>query len=769
MALPAIVPLLALGGGLLLALASSSKKVATTPNGAPPSPTALSAEDEAGIVAWIKANLAPEQIAALGALMSSSMSSKGYVDAHDLCSALSSALSPAQMADVVAHFPVLSTCFDPTQPAPPSDLPGPAPSDETPVIPGATDGAPAPPPVPDGGGGAAAPQMPSSAIPSVPGPASPPAPADALGGYDEALARQLAPSVEASIKAHKRNYDHALLMRFQIAAGLKGDGMYGGGTAGALHYFLGHPGPKPLYAPMTEQPYKATQIKADAAKKPKTQSAAQKAAGELSSYLAASHDFGSKAHPSATVKSYQSLMGGLTADGIVGAKTRARAKALGVILPAAPNASTPVKPSTPGGKPAVTTPAIGGQKQAAVDLGAYLAQTHSFGSKGHPDATVKAKQAAMGGLTADGIVGAKTRARADALGVKLPSGAGSTAPAPHVAASPAAKPSPSSPAPSSPAVNPQKQAAVNLGQYLALSHDFGSKAHPSSTVKASQAAMGGLTADGIVGPKTRARALALGVELPAAGTTAAPSGNAAAQKQAAVNLGQYLASSHDFGSKAHPSATVKSYQGAMGGLTADGIVGPKTRTRAQALGVQLPAAGSAAPAPAHAPATAANQGPTLQKNAAVNLGQYLASTHSFGSRAKPDQTVKTYQAQMGGLTADGIMGAKTRARALALGVQLPQQTGGATSGEAIVDMPSTYDAAEARRLARLVVQDVQQNGQRAYNRGLVSSFQRAAGLYGGGEYDGRTVGALKYFGAKRAPRAQHSAIDEVTYAPPIEL
>lgn len=65
------------------------------------------------------------------------------------------------------------------------------------------------------------------------------------------------------------------------------------------------------------------------------------------------------------------------------------------------------------------------------------------------------------------------------------------------------------------AASPAKRAAMQLRVYLQATHDFGSKAKPSVDVKDSQRGMGGgLKPDGIVGPKTRARAKALGVPLP---------------------------------------------------------------------------------------------------------------------------------------------------------------------------------------------------------------------------------------------------------------
>lgn len=78
-------------------------------------------------------------------------------------------------------------------------------------------------------------------------------------------------------------------------------------------------------------------------------------------------------------------------------------------------------PAPPAAKPAMTidvprrNPA-----DAAIALRDFLKRTRKYGSKKAPVAEVKAAQAEMGGLSVDGIVGPKTRARAKALGVTLP-------------------------------------------------------------------------------------------------------------------------------------------------------------------------------------------------------------------------------------------------------------------------------------------------------------------------------------------------------------
>jgi hypothetical protein len=303
------------------------------------------------------------------------------------------------------------------------------------------------------------------------------------------------------------------------------------------------------------------------------------AARALAAYFAKGGSRGSKGKPDPVVKQAQADMGTLTADGIYGAKTRARAHALGVELPAIASkpkaaASLVLAPVDKAGRASV---------DAAKDLAAHIASGGSKGTKGKPNATVRAAQADMGGLTADGIYGAKTRARAAALGVTIvePPTKPGTPPAPSAApmAAPAPPPKPRvtsaapppAPTPASSRGYTPEQAARSLGEYLAQG---GSR--KSAYVKDRQADMGGLKPDGVYGPSTRARAAALGVVLPRT------------PKEAASELGTYLRGGGSKGSKGAPSAAVKQAQTDMGGLAADGLYGPATRARGKALGVTLP-------------------------------------------------------------------------------------------------------------------------------------------------------------------------------------
>ncbi|UCC72286.1 MAG: hypothetical protein JSV86_18255 [Gemmatimonadota bacterium] len=267
----------------------------------------------------------------------------------------------------------------------------------------------------------------------------------------------------------------------------------------------------------------------------------------------------------------------------------------------------------------------------------------------------------------------------------------------------------------------RKKAAKGLQAYIQKGGNPGTRAKPSASVKVYQALMGGLKADGIVGPKTRARAAALGYPLTIPYLQVVPLSEKKAQavdklvavaqdkskppaqrkfaanmarkiatskptplenmKAAALALSDYTRAGGHQGTRARPSSTVKKYQALMGGLKADGIVGPKTRARAAALGHPLaprarraraaarPALPAPRPAPA-APAAAPIVAEPTPEEAAARLRIYTKEGGNQGTRANPSSIVKRYQALMGGLVADGIIGPKTRARAKALGSTL---------------------------------------------------------------------------------------------------
>jgi murein L,D-transpeptidase YcbB/YkuD len=105
----------------------------------------------------------------------------------------------------------------------------------------------------------------TAAHPATPSPAPvpvhepPPAPPGTSTSLDVTKAKALAAQVVANMrrlsKAQRYDYDRNTLKAFQLAAGLKPDGVYGGTTRGALIYFGQANAPKPLFAPTNTIPY----------------------------------------------------------------------------------------------------------------------------------------------------------------------------------------------------------------------------------------------------------------------------------------------------------------------------------------------------------------------------------------------------------------------------------------------------------------------------------------------------------------------------------
>jgi peptidoglycan hydrolase-like protein with peptidoglycan-binding domain len=91
-------------------------------------------------------------------------------------------------------------------------------------------------------------KAPASPAPSAPKSSGPPA------GFDGTVASTLAPGVAANIKAKQYDFDRAALKRFQTAAGVAADGVYGDDTWGALLYFTSA-APRALYKPNLPTPY----------------------------------------------------------------------------------------------------------------------------------------------------------------------------------------------------------------------------------------------------------------------------------------------------------------------------------------------------------------------------------------------------------------------------------------------------------------------------------------------------------------------------------
>lgn len=92
--------------------------------------------------------------------------------------------------------------------------------------------------------------MKAPSAPSAPAPSSSGPPA----GFDATIASTLAPGVAANIAAKQYDFDRAALKRFQTAAGVASDGVYGNDTWGALLYFTSA-APRALYQPNFPTPY----------------------------------------------------------------------------------------------------------------------------------------------------------------------------------------------------------------------------------------------------------------------------------------------------------------------------------------------------------------------------------------------------------------------------------------------------------------------------------------------------------------------------------
>lgn len=154
----------------------------------------------------------------------------------------------------------------PVQSAPPAPLPSapPPPAAAQPAQPLELPPAPVPedieePPPDEPEAPPPAPALPPPDVTTnVPTPPTPPAPsAGTPAGFDPSLARELAPKLDANLRAKGiSNYDRQLAKRFQVAAGITSDGIYGGETKGALiAYGIAKP-PNAFFKPVETVPYK---------------------------------------------------------------------------------------------------------------------------------------------------------------------------------------------------------------------------------------------------------------------------------------------------------------------------------------------------------------------------------------------------------------------------------------------------------------------------------------------------------------------------------
>jgi hypothetical protein len=116
-----------------------------------------------------------------------------------------------------------------------------------------------------------------------------------------------------------------------------------------------------------------------------------------------------------------------------------------------------------------------------------------------------------------------------------------------------------------------------------------------------------------------------------------------------------------------PPATAEeaSAQAAVNAVIVDAI------KRQVDTGVAMAQAPAAQPAQPTKPAMTIDVPKRSPQDAAAALRDFLRRTRKFGSKKSPVPEVKSAQADMGGLSVDGIVGPKTRARAKALGATLP--------------------------------------------------------------------------------------------------
>ena len=691
--------------------------------------------------------------------------------------------------------------------APASATPA-APSASVPVMPSVQPGMPAPAP--------AAQAVPAAAPVEVQQAVAP------TGVVDVAHAKQLASQVEANIKSKKANYDRALLKQFQTAAGLTPDGLYGGYSAGALRYFLGHAPPKPLVQPSIEKPYALPAVAAAPAAAP-------------------------------YVPQHEVLL-----------------------APAPAAAPAPAPAPVPAAVPDVL-PATGVNTATALALAPQVAADITANKFNYSRPLLQHFQQAAGVL-ADGLYGGGS---AGALRYYLhaappkalfaptiekpyspPAGAPGAAPQPMPA--PLATPAQSTLTPA--------QAAVALRDYLAKSGDFGSKAHPSSIVAQYQGQIG-TSADGIVGPKTRTAASKYGVTLPTAGATSGASATTADLLKLPPSLVLALRSMFPPAPEGAASGDIAPFppltlQQLSPIITVMGQwmkmnVGPvqeaKMFSELQKLGhelgvnVTLPLSYEAAERLAKHPALACGiltktlgqkkidsllaTVPTMKARWALYCANQLQMPGGFDaaiwSEATDEQRKEIVQNWLPGVQVvaqakvaeSPVRGLSTAAYARARAwvekhpelkselddtdvilEQLAAQKGfvdvndycGALKGalrpeqlasflqavpeltqlcldvqpitadnisEASTLAPWGYDASKDRTLAREVVRNVQARSF-DYDRGLLKKFQTAAGLKADGLYGGRVVGALKFYGAARAPKALIEPKAEQSYAPP---
>jgi hypothetical protein len=292
-----------------------------------------------------------------------------------------------------------------------------------------------------------------------------------------------------------------------------------------------------------------------------------------------------------------------------------------------------------------------------------------WGSRALPNEGIRNAQRDMGGVAADGVYGPKTQKRGEALLAQSfperPAGAGTLR-----GKAAAALPSSSSSAIPSHAVQVLESGAP------------ADALHAVPRMPASSAAPRGAAAR-VNAPEDGPHPLS-----PPGGTDAAPLPSppfappARSPREAARALLNYVqplvraGRLAELGSKEAPNDTIANAQRDMRGIASDGVYGPRTAARGkELLGVAFPSRSGvkrrvspAAPPPPPAPDSLATM--SLQRapqEAAAEL--YELVTHppiQWGTRAQPNEQIRRLQLELQRLTADGVYGPKTQARAAAL-------------------------------------------------------------------------------------------------------
>jgi len=264
---------------------------------------------------------------------------------------------------------------------------------------------------------------------------------------------------------------------------------------------------------------------------------------------------------------------------------------------------------------------------------------------------------------------------------------------------------------------------------------WGSKDAPNTIIGGAQADMGEILADGIYGPKTKARGEALtGKQWPSR-PSAAPAAKPAAAKPAAAKK-----------PAAAPAASSSIPSNKVQVSTATGA--PKgdqaMREYAMAHAIDVPTQGPTLNNPGVMtpnPPPGATVVPTERspKDAAQALYTYATQLvrsgrgAELGTKDKPNNTVAAAQRDMRKIASDGIYGPKTQARGKELlGMEFPSRYGTGTKIASKPPVPQLTAANQQQRAAEGLLAYLQSKGADQGSKGSPSAMVRAAQQQMGG-------------------------------------